>query len=315
VGEIVSLFIYYYTFGRLSDRDHLLMGWIYFACAWMSLFIINGIIDFMLTPGSWVETGGFWVAFFNPTFWPALFFRTFLALIITGLFGFVTASFQKDQDLRLAMLRFCAKWLVIPFVFFLASAWWYRAALPPHVEEMIFQRLPGMQNFFVLFAACSSLIIIGGLIMAIRMPARVNRGIALVMLIIGLATIGSFEFIRELGRKPFIINDYMYSNSILKKDMPRVAAHGVLMEAKWAQHRRITDENRYAAGREIFTLLCQSCHSLGGPMNDIAEQTGRVSKKEIDLTFVNMGERLPYMPPFVGNEQEKAALVEFLYSR
>ncbi len=51
--EIISLFIYYYTFDRLSKRNHLIIGWIYFGAAWMSLFVINGIIDFMLTPGAW----------------------------------------------------------------------------------------------------------------------------------------------------------------------------------------------------------------------------------------------------------------------
>ncbi|KPK24104.1 MAG: hypothetical protein AMJ61_14260, partial [Desulfobacterales bacterium SG8_35_2] len=92
VIEIVSLFIYYYTFNRLAKRDHLIIGWIYFGAAWMSLFVINGIIDFMLTPGAWIENNNFWSGLFNPTFWPALFFRTFFAIIIAGLFGFMTSS-------------------------------------------------------------------------------------------------------------------------------------------------------------------------------------------------------------------------------
>ena len=68
VTEIVSLFIYYYTFDRLSKRNHLIIGWIYFGAAWMSLFVINGIIAFMLTPGAWIENHNFWSGFFNPTF-------------------------------------------------------------------------------------------------------------------------------------------------------------------------------------------------------------------------------------------------------
>ncbi len=51
VGEIVALFIYFYTFGKMSRKDHLKIGWLYFIFAWLSLFLINGIIDFMLTPG------------------------------------------------------------------------------------------------------------------------------------------------------------------------------------------------------------------------------------------------------------------------
>ncbi len=65
VGEIVALFIYFYTFGKMDRKNHLIIGWIYFICAWMSLFLINGIIDFMLTPGAWIETQNFWDGFFS----------------------------------------------------------------------------------------------------------------------------------------------------------------------------------------------------------------------------------------------------------
>lgn len=55
LGEIIALFIYFYTFGKLSPGRHLKIGWLYFIFAWLSLFLINGIIDFMLTPGRWVR--------------------------------------------------------------------------------------------------------------------------------------------------------------------------------------------------------------------------------------------------------------------
>ncbi|RUM33908.1 MAG: cytochrome C, partial [Desulfobulbus sp.] len=106
--EIIALLIYYYTYRRMEQRHHLMIGWIYFGAAWMSLFIINGIIDFMLTPGAWVSTHNFWDGFFNPTFWPALFFRTALCIIIAGLFGFMTATWIKDKPLRDSMVSYCA---------------------------------------------------------------------------------------------------------------------------------------------------------------------------------------------------------------
>ena len=76
LGEIAALFIYYYTFGKMSQENHLKIAWLYFIFAWLSLFLINGIIDFMLTPGQWIETRDFWDGFFNPTMWPSLVFRT-----------------------------------------------------------------------------------------------------------------------------------------------------------------------------------------------------------------------------------------------
>ena len=52
VLEIVAAFVYFYMFGKMDDSTHLKIGWIYFISAWMSLLLINGIIGFMLTPGS-----------------------------------------------------------------------------------------------------------------------------------------------------------------------------------------------------------------------------------------------------------------------
>lgn len=312
VIEIVSLFIYYYTFDRLSKRNHLIIGWIYFGAAWMSLFVINGIIDFMLTPGKWVENYYFWSGFFNPTFWPALFFRTFFSVIIAGLFGFLTASFLKNDEQRTTMLRYSAKWLLVPFILFIAASWWYKAALPPHIEEIIFQKMPQLRNAISIFMVCSPLLILGGLIMAIRLPSGVSRSFAAIMLIIGFLNFGAFEFLREGGRRPYIIYDFMYSNSIIKSDMDRVAQAGVLSEARWVENRRVTHDNTLAAGREIFDLLCLSCHSIGGPLNDIRQQVRKSSPEELNLIFETMGKERPYMPPFAGNFREKQVLIDYL---
>jgi cytochrome bd-type quinol oxidase subunit 1 len=312
VIEIVSLFIYYYTFDRLSKRNHLIIGWIYFGAAWMSLFVVNGIIGFMLTPGAWIENNNFWSGFFHPTFWPSLFFRTFFSIIIAGLFGFMTASFLKDDKLRTTMLRYSAKWLLVPFILFIASSWWYKAALPPHIEEIIFQKMPQLRNAITIFLACSPLLILGGLIMAIRMPSGISRTLAAAMLIIGFLNFGAFEFLREGGRRPYIIYDYMYSNSILKKDVPQVAQAGVLQEAKWIENRTVTDDNTLAAGRELFDVLCLSCHSIGGPLNDIRKQVRMGSPEEMNLIFATMGHERPYMPPFPGTESEKQILINYL---
>ena len=41
---------------RMDRRDHMIAGWLYFLFGWLSLFLINGIIGFMLTPGDWINT-------------------------------------------------------------------------------------------------------------------------------------------------------------------------------------------------------------------------------------------------------------------
>ena len=49
--EIVAALVYYATWNKISRRVHVMIGWIYFVAAYLSLVVINGIITFMLTPG------------------------------------------------------------------------------------------------------------------------------------------------------------------------------------------------------------------------------------------------------------------------
>ncbi len=310
--EILALFIYYYTFDRLNSRDHLIIGWIYFGAAWMSLFIINGIIDFMLTPGSWLENNNFWAGFFNPTFWPALFFRSFLAFMIAGMFGLLTSTWIREEKLRTTMVRYCALWLLLPFGGFLASAWWYRRALPPELEQLIFQAMPEMRPFITGFVLFSPLLILGGLLMAARIPTLLSRPLAAMILIIGLMYMGTFEFLREGGRRPYIIRDYMYSTSILKRDLDMVKQKGVLQEAKWVSHRNITEENRLEAGRQLYNILCLPCHAIGGPLNDIKPLAAPFSPSGLQSMILSMDKIHPYMPPFAGTREEAGALAWYI---
>ncbi|WP_028585911.1 cytochrome ubiquinol oxidase subunit I [Desulfogranum mediterraneum] len=312
VIEIVALFLYYYTFGRLSRKHHLLIGWIYFGAAWMSLFIINGIIDFMLTPGSWPQDQNFWSGFFNPTFWPALAFRSFFALLIAGLFGFVTATWSKDARLRLTMTRYAALWLLLPFALFIASGYWYMTALPAELRELVFQRMPMISYYLNGFLLLSPVLVLGGLLLAIRMPASITRPMAVLMLVIGLIYMGCFEFIREGGRRPYIISNYMYSNSIFTRDLEQINQEGVLSRAKWSRHKTITPDNRLAAGRELYNILCLSCHAVDGPMHNIRPLTANFTPSGLDAMLSGMATIHPTMPPYAGTAQERFALATYL---
>lgn len=311
-GEIVSLLLYYYTFNKISSRSHLILGWIYFACAWSSLFVINGIIDYMLTPGEWLNDYNFWSGFFNPTFWPALFFRTFLALMIAGLFGFLTSVNIKDLELRNKMVRYCGLWLMLPLLLLLASALWYKAALPPAQQEMIFTTSPEMKPFISGFIFLSPLLFAGGLLIATFRPQAVRRPLAWILFFLGFLYMGSFEFMREGGRRPYIIHDYMYSTSILKTDIAEVQKTGVLQSARWVKNREITPENRMAAGAELSTILCLPCHSTAGPLNDMLPIARRFTPQGMEAFILGLGNANPYMPPFAGTEEEATVLAEYL---
>ena len=60
IGEIVALLIYHYRHDQMKQKDRLMVVFLYFLFAWLSMVIINGILSFMLTPGTWLETKGFW---------------------------------------------------------------------------------------------------------------------------------------------------------------------------------------------------------------------------------------------------------------
>ena len=315
VGEIVALLLYYYNFNKISSRSHLILGWLYFVCAWMSLFIINGVIDYMLTPGEWLNNQNFWSGFFNPSFWPALFFRTFLALMIAGLFGFLTSVNIKDEEMRHRMVRYCGTWLMVPLLLLLASAMWYKAALPPAQQEMIFAKSPEMKPFLSGFVFLSPVLFLGGLLIAAFRPQAVNRSLAIILFLLGFLYMGCFEFVREGGRRPYIIHDYMYSTSVLKSDLSEVQKKGVLQSARWVKNRTITPENRMAAGAELNTILCLPCHSTGGPLNDMLPIARRFTPQGMEAFILGLGNANPYMPPFAGTREEATVLAEYLTTR
>ena len=134
VVEIASALLYYYGWNRMSDRDHMTLGWIYFVSAWLSLVVINGILAFMLTPGAWIQTGNFWDGFFNATYWPSLFLRTGICIMLAGLYTLLVASKEVGSH-RNSLIRYNANWVIVGLIVMAPTIYWYWQSIPADIIE------------------------------------------------------------------------------------------------------------------------------------------------------------------------------------
>ncbi len=312
LGEIITLLVYHYTFKTMDPKIHNRIGWLYFAFGFMSLFMINGIIGFMLTPGDWIATRDFWDGFFNPSFWPQLVFRFAMCLTIAGIFGFLTATWVRDDALRRRLTRFAAAWVALPFLVMVPAAWWYFNAVPQPAHGLIGGGNPEIAAYVQGLFTVGPLLILGAILAALRMPRPIKVGVAWVVLALGLVYIGSFEFIRESGRRPYVIMDYIWSTGVPVADAATIEEGGFLQNAKWVRHTEVTEANAMEAGQDLFLQQCLSCHSVAGPMNDIMPLTGHLGTIGMNAYLAGQGKLFKYMPPFMGTPQERDALAGYV---
>jgi mono/diheme cytochrome c family protein len=244
--EIAAAMVYYYGWDRLDAATHERVGWIYFGAAWLSLAVINGILTFMLTPGAWLATGSVWDGLLNPTYWPALFARTFAATGLAGLYVMLTAAGLADRDVKARVARCAAKWILPMAVALpLAVVWFLWAAAHAGVEvlEVLGLRAASVSDIVavltsgsasgyppaitaartVIVASLATLLLT--LAIAYWRPRAYGRFTAVLLLASALAAMGGGEWVREDLRKPYVIGRYMFVNGVrVAPDWTRAAA-------------------------------------------------------------------------------------------
>ena len=339
LGEIIALLLYAASFarcreGRMTPKDHMILGLGYCLFAFASLFIINGIVSFMLTPGDWASGGGFWSALFNPGFWPALVFRFGLSLVLAGMFGLVTATAITDDETREDMVRFCAQWICLPFVLMVLGGVWYANILPEAVQNAMQRRTSDIRPFIRSFLDSIPLLFLAGMFLFMRMPRKAYRPYVVLVLLLGFTVAGSFEWIRETARRPWLVHGFMYSNGITLADGQKMNEQGVFATSGWARLRALgsgavsgravgvadgvgspatlTVEERERFGRFLFTQQCSSCHGMGAPMLDIVPRVQGRGEEGVSALLAAQGVISPYMPPFFGTEEERLILARWL---
>jgi len=311
--EIAAALLYYYSWDRVDWKTHQIIGWAYGIAAWMSLFVINGILAFMLTPGAWIENGSFWSAFFNPTYFPSLFIRTCVCLALAGLYALFMASREAPGAVHDSLVQYASKWLIPAFIGLPIFGAWFAARLPPLARAIVQGGAPTVTMFAVMSVVISGMIFVFAYFIAYRNPQSVNPAVALIFLVLGLGVTGVTEWVREAVRKPYVIYDYMYSNAVRKSEVAQLRETGVLAVAKWATVREIAPGNRLEAGREVFTLQCAYCHTIDG-YNGIRLFVRGWSERFIGNQIRHLDELKRFMPPFAGNVAEREALAAWLAS-
>ncbi|RME27202.1 MAG: hypothetical protein D6800_05370, partial [Candidatus Zixiibacteriota bacterium] len=305
VIEITAAILYYYGWRRMSAKSHLALGWIYFAAAWLSLVIINGIIDFMLTPGDWLTTGSFWDGFFNPTYWPALVFRTGICVMLAGLYAMLIASKYEAGDFKAKLVRYNAAWGLVGLVILLPSFYWYWHAVPQDLmqtaREMMTFPFAAIQLSYWFAGAIAVLLILFGFIFSRRLPFVV----AVLFLIAGILYFGSFEWWRESLRKPYVIHDYMYGNGVELAKVDTYNSEGYLSQITY----RTGDD-----AADLFRHACRSCHTING-YKALKPHFDGTDEAFIEGCLAGLQVMKGNMPPFEGTAAERHLIATYLYAR
>jgi mono/diheme cytochrome c family protein len=306
--EIAAVLIYAYNWEKLDRRTHQVIGWIYFAAAWASLAVINGIVTYMLTPGAWLQTRQFWSGIFNPTYLPSLLMRTAMAIAVAGMYGLVTAL-RTPASLRARVVRWSGAWLLIGLLLLPPLGWWYFGKFPGFSHAYVAGLIPAAHRALMAGIVFACLALLLTLLFALWKPRWMHAPVVVLLLIAGLGMMGAGEYLREFSRKPWVINGYIYANDLRLSELEHINAQGVSQFSPWV--RSGGDSVRY--GEQLFQLQCAACHSLDG-YRAIRPRVRGWDERFAREMLLHLPLTRGTMPPFAGNEQDRAALGRYLAS-
>ena len=332
VVELAAAGVYYYSWDRIPQALHLKVGFLYAGASFLTLVIINGILSFMLTPGgTWLSVAGtgnestmFWPAFFNPTYFPSLGIRVLACLSLAGVWALFTLSKINDPAMmktRVAMTRWSASWLVPMFLILPFFLVWFLAMTPQQNRGLLELGMTtiGSGAFtqvtrIALLTVITTATIAGTVyFFAYKVPREfsVSHGVAVIFLAV-IAT-SSTEFARETLRKPYVVNGYMYSNSIRVSELPKFNQEGYFAHSIWKPQ----SNDQLALGKQMFRGQCMSCHTESG-YRSMKRLIGERDSKAVAALLETLHHPTPesayskYMPPLVGSDPEIQALAAYL---
>jgi cytochrome bd-type quinol oxidase subunit 1 len=338
VVELVSAFIFLYYWGRLAEKTHVTIGWIYATAAWISLVLITGITAFMLNSGRWPfepASHNFWVAFFNPQFLPQTIARTGGALLLSSLYVYLHASLTiRNARLRDMIASRSARPAMLGAILItVGGVGWYHYL--PDTAAATLASAAVLNVLMALIFALTAVVFVLLYVGPYRNPGWLSPGFAASLCLFGIAAFTTGEFIREAVRKPFVVNGVVLSNQVLPKEVGRLRNDGYMLDGVWtkaylvqnyprlvASHKdewlfrpselpKLSHGDRVALGKVIFLHHCNDCHaeevgySAVGPLLQ-----GR--SREVVLDRIKRLNDNYFMPPWCGTDDEAKLLADYL---
>ncbi len=311
--EVVAGYAFYRYAPRLADRDRMTLLVLYSLAAWGSLFWINGILSWQLTPGTWPESRAVWVGFFNPSFWPSLLYRTAASMTIAALVACVVVNTMTglDREGRRGLINRCAHFLASLAAMPLLGLW-YLASIPEDSRSWVLGGSAAMTLFLGLAVATSTLI--GGYAVVGLLAQRLYINGATATLLAALAVMASAggEFVREGVRKPYTIRRVLYSNAIEPGLVARLREVGCVTHDPFPlRDAAAYPTEQLRLGARVFRVQCQVCHTISG-VNGLVHLAGPWTTGQKRLNIAKLQHTKSYMPPFAGTPIELEALVQLV---
>ncbi len=305
-----------YTFLRLGDRlaDPLRLRLLalYTMAAIGSLFWINGILAWQLTPGAWAASHDLWAGFFNPSFFPSLGYRLIVAMTLAALVGIlVVGRLDLTRDERHRLISTIAR-LLVPMLAMPLFGLWFLAVIPSDSRAWLTGGSVAMSMSLAIAGGATALIAacaVGGLVVR---GLYASGATAALLLALAFAATAAGELVREGARKPYTIRGVLYSNAIAPDEVARLRRVGSVADDPYP----LRDAARYpnpqvALGARVYRAQCSACHTLHGA-NALVELMGGWGLDQQRLNVAQLQRTKGFMPPFAGTAAEVEAVVQLV---
>jgi mono/diheme cytochrome c family protein len=303
-----------YRYGRLlTDRARMALLVLYTTAAWASLFWINGILSWQLTPGRWLDSGHVWAGFFNPSFWPSLLFRTLASWTIAALASMVVVNliseFSRDEKRELINR---AAWMIAPMALMPLLGGWFLAVIPADSRGWATGGSPTMSLFLAIAVNASLLVGLYAVVGLVRQRLYINGATASLLLVLAFGASAGGEFVREGVRKPYTVRNTLYSNSVKPEEVRRLREIGATsIDPFPLRNTELLPNDQLRTGALVFRQQCSVCHTTEG-VNALVDLMKTWSIDQKRMNVAKLQKLKPFMPPFAGTPKELEGLVQFV---